>query len=124
MPDSVDVEIKKALISKQACFSQFTPTEIEMLASLFEEAHFAAGETIVTEGDLVDSVFLIIKGSTDVRHVTLEKQVPHVQHLAVLKEGDAIGLSETGFYSLSGRRTATVVAVTAVTAFTLECGAI
>jgi CRP-like cAMP-binding protein len=120
MPNSVDVDLKKGLISNQACFSQLTPDEVGKLASLFKETYFAAGETIVTEGDPVDSIYLIIKGTTEVRHVTLQKQVLHVDYIATLKEGDAIGLDETGFYSLSGRRTATVVAISDVTTLRLS----
>lgn len=112
MDESVDLSLKKDFIKKQACFAQFTDEEIVKLASLFREKQFKAGEEVVTEGDPVDSVFLIIRGTADVRHVTIKDHAPHIQSLATLNAGDAIGLNETGFYSLSGIRTATVVALT------------
>jgi CRP-like cAMP-binding protein len=82
--------------------------------------HFAPEETIVTEGDPVDSVYLIISGTADVRHVTIKDHALHIQSLATLGPGAAIGLNETGFYSLSGIRTATVVALTDMLTFRLS----
>lgn len=118
--ESVDMEKKKELIVKQTCFSQFNPNEIDVLASLLKEIHFSPEEAIVKEGDPVDSVYLIVKGTTEVRHVKLENNVPVIEYVATLKEGDAIGLNETGFYSISGVRTATVIAVTDVIALRLS----
>jgi CRP-like cAMP-binding protein len=112
MDMSIDMDKKKSFVRKQACFSQLTEDEINQLAELFKETHVKANETIATEGDHVDSVFLIIDGKADVRHVTIQNKKTHIQSFATLSVGDAIGLNETGFYSLSGLRTATVVAIT------------
>lgn len=114
MTDSVSKDMTKMLIKKQACFNAFTDQEVSELATLFTEEHVKAGETIVKEGDEVDSVFLIVSGNADVRHVTYENQVPKSQSVATLGPDSAIGLSDTGFYSLTGKRTATVVAMTAM----------
>jgi CRP-like cAMP-binding protein len=111
MEETIDINLKKTFIKKQPFFSQFTDEEIEMLAPLFVEKHLTVGTVIVTEGEPVDSVFLITKGKADVRHVTMKDRVPQVQSLATLADGASIGLSATGFYSLSGVRTATVVAL-------------
>ncbi|MCC2667169.1 MAG: hypothetical protein K0S63_1085 [Gammaproteobacteria bacterium] len=105
-------DLKKSFVKKQACFGQLTDNEIEALADLLVEKKFNAGETIVTEGDLVDEVFLIVSGQADVRLITLKDHLIHAKSIATLSVGDAIGLNESGFYSLSGRRTATVVAMT------------
>lgn len=112
MDDLVDLATKKALITKQACFSQLTDEEATELAGLLAEKQYSAGDTIVTEGDPVDSVFFIVNGTADVRHITFKDNKQHVESVAKLREENAIGLNETGFYSLSGRRTATVVADT------------
>ncbi len=112
MNDTTDPSYKKLLINKQACFSPLSKDENDVLATLFVEVRIAAGETIVKEGDPVDSVYLIVKGSADVRHITLKDHVPQIQSLATLGPEDAIGLNEAGFYSISGIRTATVVATT------------
>ncbi len=107
------------LIKKQPLFSQLKEEEITELASLFNEERAAAGKVIVREGDRVDSVFLIANGTADVRHVTITDGAQSVQSVAILSFGDAIGLNETGFYSISGNRTATVVALTEMTLYRL-----
>jgi CRP-like cAMP-binding protein len=108
----VDPKLKRDLISKQPLFSLLNDDEITVLMTLFKEKKFKKGETIVTEGDPVDNVFLIISGTADVRHVSVVNSKLKIDSIAQLEAGSAIGLNETGFYSLSGRRTATVVALT------------
>jgi len=113
----------KELVRKQPCFSPLTEDEISQLCLLFKEEHVMPGETIVTEGDFVDSVFLIVSGTADVRNIRFSSNgngKPQIQSVATLRPGDSIGLSETGFYSLSGKRTATVVANTEMVLFKLN----
>lgn len=112
MDNTIDSSLKKEYVKNQACFSKLTEEETDKLAELFTEIHVAPGETIVVEGNPVDSVYLIISGQADVRHVTIKDHSEQIQSLATLGPGQAIGLNETGFYSLSGIRTATVVAIT------------
>jgi len=123
MTATMDLGLVKSLVQKQSCFSQLTPKEIDELATLFIEKRIPAGATIVTEADPVDSVYLIVSGTADVRHITIENGKTHVQSLATLNAGDAIGLNETGFYSLSGMRTATVVANTEMVVLRLSVAA-
>lgn len=110
MNDIVDLNLKKELIIKQPFFSQLTNEEREVLATLLIEKHKTAGDTIVREGDPIDSVYIIVKGEAEVRHVTLKNHELQVKSVATLNPGESIGLNETGFYSISGVRTATVVA--------------
>lgn len=123
MTDTIDLTDKKTVVKKQACFAPLTDEEIEILAGLLMETHFKAGDTIVKEGEPVDSVYLIIKGEADVRHVYVEDKLIKFTSLATLHEGAAIGLNETGLYSLSGVRTATVVALTDMVALRLSVAA-
>jgi CRP-like cAMP-binding protein len=111
MDEGIDIT-KKHLVKKQQVFSQLTDLETEELAALFSEIQVAAGAIIVKEGDPVDSIYLIVSGTADVRHVSIKDKAPEVKSVAILSTGDAIGLNETGFYSISGKRTATVVAMT------------
>jgi hypothetical protein len=46
-----------------------------------------------------------------------------VSSVAILSAGDAIGLNETGFYSISGKRTATVIALTEMNLYRLSVAA-
>jgi CRP-like cAMP-binding protein len=94
-----------------------------MLSELLVEEHVSNGQIIVTQGDTVDSVYFIVDGNADVRNVTIQNNTPVFESLATLGPGQSIGLSETGFYSLSGIRTATVVAETEMLLFRLSVAA-
>jgi CRP-like cAMP-binding protein len=124
MTDDIDIDTKKSLILKQVCFSQFNDEETEILASILVEKHFFPGDTIVNQGDRVDSIYLIVNGTVDIRLITYNPD--HTQKatsVATLGPGAAIGLSDTGFYSLTGLRTATVVAIDEITALRLSVAA-
>lgn len=124
MVDPIDLDTKKALILKQSCFSKFNDEETEELAGILSEKHFASGETIVTEGDLVDSIFIIVEGTVDIQTITYNPDFTQTAtSVATLGPGTAIGLSETGFYSLTGKRTATAVAISDVVALRLSVAA-
>lgn len=117
-------ESKKKLIQQQKLFNKLTPAEMDQLADLFTTVHLNAGDTIVKEGGPVDSVFLILEGTADVRHIRFnDARVAEIQSVATLQPGQSIGLSETGFYSLSGVRTATVVANTKMVLYRLSVAA-
>src|SRR5579872_2777621 len=119
----VGMDIKRSFIKKQNVFSQLTEEEVDVLSSLLVEKHFFPGDVIVTEGEHVDSVYFIVKGDADVRHVSIQDGATHIESVATLKEGAAIGLNETGFYSLSGVRTATVCAITPMITLRLSVAA-
>ena len=108
MANEMDISVKKSLLSKQACFKPLREDEMTILASLLIELSVPAGEVIVKEGDPVDSFFLIVSGTADVKKIMRTEGQSTVESVATLKAGDAIGLNETGFYSLTGARTATV----------------
>lgn len=108
------------LIKKQPLFTQLTQDEVNELASLFIRINMTPGAVIVKEGDSVDSVYLIENGTADVKVSSLQNNVPVSHSVAILSSGDAIGLNETGFYSLSGKRTATVLAMTDMVLYKLS----
>lgn len=102
-------------------FSLLTQDEIEMLATLLAEKICLPHETIVTEGDYIDSVFFIVSGTADVQHVSIEPdQTVKTTSVATLKPMDTIGLNERGFYSITGKRTATVVALSEMVLLRLD----
>jgi CRP-like cAMP-binding protein len=74
------------------------------------EKEYAQGEVIVKQADPVDSIYFIVSGTADVRYNYIEDNQRKFKPLAKLTANQTIGLSETGLYSLSGVRTATVVA--------------
>jgi len=121
--DESDLSMQMQLIKKQPIFAQLTDEETAELATLFAEVKTPPGEIIVKEGDAVDSIYLIANGTVDVRHVTIVNGAPVTSSVAILSFGDAIGLNDTGFYSLSGKRTATVVALTDMVLYRLSVAA-
>lgn len=107
----IPIETKKELIIQQPVFTALSEKEIDVLSSIFIEKMVFPGEVIVKEGDPVDSVYLIVSGNADVLQ-SVNNNPNHIQSIAQLGPNTAIGLNETGFYSISGIRTATVVAIT------------
>ncbi len=123
MNEPIDLHNKISLLHLQACFADLSEKEMEVLASLLVEKHVPAGATIVTQGDPVDSVYLIVSGQADVKVAEIRDNQIHYQSVATLGDKDAIGLNETGFYSISGVRTATVVAITDMVVLRLSVAA-
>ncbi len=112
MTDTVSLDDRVQRVKTQPVFASLTDKEQQELAALFVEKACVPGEVVVEQGKPVDSVFLIVSGEADVRITTVEDGALKETSVATLKAGNAIGLTETGFYSLSGKRTATVVANT------------
>jgi CRP-like cAMP-binding protein len=123
MDTMIEERTKQELLKKQKVFARLNHQEIEILATLFREQEIKSGKTIVTEGENVDSVYIILEGTADVRHVTLKDGQLNIQSLTTVTKGGTIGLSETGFYSLTGLRTATVVALTDMAVLRLSIAA-
>jgi CRP-like cAMP-binding protein/Zn-dependent protease len=70
---------------------------------------FSSGENIVQEGEIIEEIYFIVSGTAEVRKQN--------DLLAVLHQGESIGLKETGFFSSSGERTATVSALSPLEVF-------
>lgn len=100
-----------AIISSHPFFSLLNAEDMTELAGLMHELPIAKDQVIVQEGDAIDCIYLIVEGTALVTRssVTLHSH-PNVM-LARLSKGEAIGLMETGFFSQSSVRTATVTAL-------------
>ncbi len=128
MPDdnhTVSLAQRETLIKTLPCFSMLTPDEAIVLAKLMREEHYAAGQVIVKEEDLVDRVFIIVSGVAEVSRLTTVKQRLHKmkvvsEPVALLGLGEAIGLNDTGFFSTTGKRTATVTSQTEMEVLALD----
>lgn len=110
----ININKRQEMIKAFPCFTSLTVEQSKDLAALFSEVKYLPQEKIVTENDLVDSIYIIVFGTAEVTHKMQSrikikaKEVP----IAVLSAGESIGLNDTGFYSVTGKRTATVVAIT------------
>jgi len=116
MPEFLDkptlsLSQQQELIQAFPCFSSFSPAQTRALAQLLREFRYAKGETIVKEGELVDAVYIIASGEVEVTHEAEYKNRKTQIPLSILRAKEAIGLNDTGFFSSTGKRTATVAAV-------------
>jgi putative peptide zinc metalloprotease protein len=122
--DLINLPARASYIKALPCFSMLTEAEAEELAALMSEEIFALHSPIVTEGEVIDRVFIITEGQAEVAHQVLKKKLGKARFismpLAVIARGDAIGLNDTGFFSDTGRRTATVNPLTDVHVLTLD----
>jgi putative peptide zinc metalloprotease protein len=122
---SIRLAERESLIRVIPCFGMLTAEEGAELATLMTEEIYQAGETIVVEDELVDRVFIIVSGHAEASHqVILKKKLKNKKitntPLAILTDGDAIGLNDTGFFSTTGKRTATVTALTRAVTLSLD----
>lgn len=108
----VTLSQRQHFITALPCLSMLSSRESAELANLMEEVHFAHGEKIVIENGIVDSVFIIVEGSAEI----LRADNP----IATISSGNSIGLNNTGFFSKTGKRTATIVALSDVLALKLD----
>ncbi len=122
-PPRISIRERQTFITSLVCFSMLSPEQSAELAVLMEEVVFLPNQMIVEENALVDSVYILVEGTAEVSHlilkkprklkIKLRKKPPEMikAPLAILHSGDAIGLNNTGFFSTTGKRTATVTAL-------------
>lgn len=110
--NKVTLKTRQSLIKAFPCFASLTSDQSDELASLMQEVSFAAQDKIVLENDLVDGIYIIVNGTAEVTHEVLYHKKAVQVPVAVLMHGESIGLNDTGFYSTTGTRTATVTALT------------
>jgi putative peptide zinc metalloprotease protein len=116
---SIDLEKRLAMIKGLPCFSMLSAKEADELTELATEKHFKPDENIVIENDLVDCVYIIVSGQAEVTHQIVKKKKLLKIPVAILTRGESIGLNDTGFFSSTGKRTATVTAVSEMTALSI-----
>jgi CRP-like cAMP-binding protein len=90
-------------------FADLSVAEAAVLGTKLERVQFAEGETIITEGDVGDALYVIETGEVEALH--------HGRRLATLGVGDHFG--EIALID-GGTRTADVIATTAVSLLRLD----
>lgn len=106
----ISIQEKIELIQNHQCFSSLSSSEIQELALLANEKYFHPGDIIVHEDDTINAIYLIESGSIEVSRKIKDTLIP----IATLEKGEAIGLSNTGFFSDTGFRTATLKAINSI----------
>jgi CRP-like cAMP-binding protein len=123
--NSISIAERRALLVELPIFSMYSRDESQELVKLFVELDYQPGTKIVTEDDLIDCVYIIVSGQAEVTHKVIVKKKlkkPKIEEvpIAVLDPGDTIGLANTGFYSTTGKRTASVMAITEMKCLALD----
>jgi CRP-like cAMP-binding protein len=111
------VEAKKTL-SSHPLFSHLSSETLSELANSMQEILFPKDSIIVKEDDPVDSILFITKGNALVS--TIDKETSNIVLISKLYPSEVIGLSQTGYYSSTGFRTATVTAETDISLYQLN----
>jgi CRP/FNR family transcriptional regulator, cyclic AMP receptor protein len=79
---------KAEILQKSYLFEGLLPEEIEMLAELTQQKNFKAQEKVFEQGDVGDSLYLLVEGSVDV----IQKLPGGKEHtIAVLQAPDFFG---------------------------------
>lgn len=110
--DSLSLPSKIELIQSHPLFGALSPQAFDDLLSIALEKIIESNEVIMTEGDFIKNYYIIAEGEAIITRKANRPQAKKEELLAVLRRGEAIGLSESGIFSSTGRRTATVTAVT------------
>jgi CRP-like cAMP-binding protein len=104
----------ESLISNHPLFSLLDRHSVLQLVSLLELVSVSQGDNIVHEGERIDCMYLIASGTAEVTRTLKFLEHQKVLSIALMSRGSIIGLSPVGFLSRTGRRTATVKALTAM----------
>jgi CRP/FNR family transcriptional regulator, cyclic AMP receptor protein len=69
-------------LQKSRLFEGLLPEEVEMLAEVTQQKKFGQGEVVFEQGDVGDSLYLLVEGAVDVLH----KRPDGVEHLITTLE--------------------------------------
>lgn len=112
-PATIPMVRRKQLLQRLSAFGAFTSAVLDELVQSLREEHFAAGATVVREGELGDRLYLIVDGRAEVSTPGPQASVS----LAVLDGGDMFG--EIALLAPSRKRQATVTALTPLVTLSL-----
>lgn len=119
MNDS-DLEAAEGLIKNHLFFALLLPADIKELVQLMTRNDVKSGTVVVKEDDVLDSIYLIASGRAKVirEHKTLARTTTIT--VGTLTTGQSIGLSSDTFFSITGFRTANVIAETDMVLYRID----
>ena len=94
------------ILRQSDIFYQFTPTQLEFVANLCQEATFDAGDIIFRENSSSKELYVIIQGEVDILINASEKDKKSDTVVAKLQRGQSFGevaLVDEGLRSASAR---------------------
>lgn len=89
---------------------------LDAVASILQPTAYPAGETIIHKGDIGDQAFLLVEGTVEICDYTMDGE-PFVR--AILQGSDSVIFGELAL-TRNDKRTATVIARTACTCWTIR----
>ncbi len=110
-------EYKQQLIATNPFFQNLPPHIIESLCLNMQEVRFRQDDVIVQKGEFATDFYLILDGKAK---VIADEVNDGSTPTAMLEPGEMIGFSSHGFYSTTGKRVATVTAMTTLDALRLN----
>lgn len=112
---AVDFAIAEKIIANHPFFVLLLPQDVAELAQLLTTIQVAPQEVIVKENDPIDCLYMIVSGTATVTKTSHKIDDDcDSSPLGVLGAGEAIGISNDGFFSMNNRRTATIIADSAM----------
>ncbi len=113
-PPNREQQVSRMALQKTDTFGALTDSELTFLAERLRPIFFAPGETVVSQGDAGDSVYIVVKGTLAVRLVA---EGGRSEQVATLHPGDLFGEMSL----LTGEpRSASVVAIDQVDCHCLD----
>jgi CRP-like cAMP-binding protein len=79
---------KLEALQKSPLFEMLSQPELELLAELSRPRHYAAGEVVFEQGDLGDSLFVLMNGEVEVLH---KDDKAELRGLAILQPPEFFG---------------------------------
>ena len=110
----VSLDRRQELMTHHPFFSTLSDEIVAKLAELAYEKKYSAKAIIVSEGEMVDAVYLIVKGRIEISRFAKRANKDEMIPQGLLHVGEAIGLNDTGFFSRTLLRTATLTALSEV----------
>lgn len=102
----------EAIIAAHPFFSGLSSKDFKDLAALMKTYLFDKGHVVVKENDYIDRIYLVAEGEAEVTQETVSHGESVNRPIAILRHGEAIGLTEEGLFAQGEQRTATVTALT------------
>lgn len=111
----MDLSVAEKIIANHPFFVLLLPQDVAELAQLLTTIQLDSKEVIVKENDPIDCLYFIVSGTAAVTKTSHKIDDDCTSSsLGILGAGEAIGISNDGFFSMNNRRTATIIADSAV----------
>jgi len=110
--NSTSIKDRIKIIKEVPFFSSFSSEALYELAELMEDRVYYPNEVVVSQGEVVNSIYIVFQGRAEVIVEMIIDKQKFLCPVCTLDKNDSIGLSKEGFFSTTGIRAATVTALT------------